>query len=109
MKTYNKYIILLIVLISFTACDKQILDLDSLTEPVDATFFSNEKELELALTGTYGSLLRTDYGAAYQIGLDNGCTDIGITRGCATDNIGAGTHSPTTEFSRTSIPIITEV
>ncbi|HBE40478.1 MAG TPA: RagB/SusD family nutrient uptake outer membrane protein, partial [Bacteroidales bacterium] len=96
MKTHNKYFILLCVLLSFTACDKKILDLESLTEPVDATFFSNEKELELALTGTYNSLLRLDYGAAYQIGLDNGCTDIGITRGCATDNIGAGTHSPTT-------------
>ncbi len=96
MKTHNKYLILLFVLFSFTACDKQILDLESLTEPVDATFFSNEKELELALTGTYASLVRNDYGAAYQIGLDNGCTDIGITRGCATDNIGAGTHSPTT-------------
>lgn len=96
MKTFNKFFILLFALLSFPACDKQILDLESLTEPVDATFFSNEKELELALTGIYSSLFRTDYGVAYQIGLDNGCTDIGITRGCATDNIGAGTHSPTT-------------
>ena len=68
MKSYNKYFILLLCFLAFTACDKQILDLESLTEPVDATFFSNEKELELALTGTYNSLIRMDYGVAYQIG-----------------------------------------
>jgi len=96
MKSYNKFLILLFALLSITACDKQILDLESLTEPVDVTFFSNEQELELALTGTYNSLFRTDYGAAYQIGIDNGATDIGITRGCALDNLGAGTHSSTT-------------
>lgn len=96
MKYYNKFLILLLTLLPITACDKQILDLESLTEPVDATFFSNEQELELALTGTYNSLFRTDYGAAYQIGIDNSATDIGITRGCALDNLGAGTHSSTT-------------
>lgn len=96
MKYYNKFLILLFTLLSITACDKQILDLESLTEPVDVTFFSNEQELELALTGTYNSLFRTDYGAAYQIGIDNSATDIGITRGCALDNLGAGTHSSTT-------------
>lgn len=96
MKYYNKFLILLFTLLSITACDKQILDLESLTEPVDVTFFSTEQELELALTGTYNSLFRTDYGAAYQIGIDNSATDIGITRGCALDNLGAGTHSSTT-------------
>ena len=93
MKYYNKIFILLFALLPFTACDKQILDLESLTEPVDATFFSNEKELELALAGTYNSLIRMDYGVAYQCAIDNGGSDIGISRGCAFDELGAGTHS----------------
>jgi len=93
MKSYNKYFVLLFTFLAFMACDKQILDLESLTEPVDATFFSNEKELELALTGTYNSLIRMDYGVAYQCAIDNGGSDIGISRGCAFDELGAGTHS----------------
>lgn len=93
MKTHYKFFILLLTILSFTGCDKQILDLESLTEPVDATFFSNEKELELALTGTYNSLIRMNYGVAYQLAIDNGGSDIGISRGCEFDELGAGTHS----------------
>ena len=93
MKTHYKFFILLLTILPFTGCDKQILDLESLTEPVDATFFSNEKELELALTGTYNSLIRMNYGVAYQLAIDNGGSDIGISRGCEFDELGAGTHS----------------
>ena len=97
MKNNNKIIIiLLIVVLAVVACDKQILDLKSLTEPVSTTFFSSENELQLALTGIYNSLIRKDYGVAYQMGMDNGGTDIGISRGCAFDNQGAGTQSSTT-------------
>lgn len=96
MKCYNKISILLLLAFTLVACDKQILDLESLTEPVDATFFSNEKELELALTGTYNSLIRMGYGVPYQMAMDNGGTDIGISRGCEFDDLGAGLHSATT-------------
>jgi hypothetical protein len=96
MKNHNKILILLFIALAFIACTKQILDLESLTEPVSTTFFANENELQLALTGVYNSLIRTDYGVAYQMGMDNGGTDIGISRGCAFDNQGAGTQSSTT-------------
>lgn len=96
MKYCNIIFILLFTFLTFAACDKQILDLESLTAPVDVTFFSSEKELELALTGTYNSLFRLNYGVPYQMAIDNGGSDIGISRGCEFDNLGAGTHSATT-------------
>jgi hypothetical protein len=96
MKNYIKISVLLLITFTIGSCDKQILDLKSLTEPVSSTFFSNEDEMKLALTGVYNSLIRTDYGVAYQMGMDNGGTDIGISRGCAFDNLGAGSHSATT-------------
>jgi hypothetical protein len=46
MKNYNKFFILLLIGLTVGACDKQILDLDSLTQPVSSTFFTNENELE---------------------------------------------------------------
>jgi hypothetical protein len=96
MKVYKKIFILLLMVITIEACEEQVLDLESLTEPVSTTFFSNESELVLALTGVYNSLIRTDYGVSYQMGIDNGGSDIGISRGCAFDNFGAGSHSATT-------------
>jgi len=96
MKDYKRIFILLLIALTVGACDKQILDLNSLTEPVSTTFFANENELNLALTGVYNSLIRTDYGVAYQMGMDNGGTDIGISRGCAFDNLGAGSQSAST-------------
>jgi starch-binding outer membrane protein, SusD/RagB family len=101
MKNWFKPSILLFIALSFGGCNKQILELDSLTEPISATFYSNEQELQLALTGAYNSLIRQDYGIAYQIGIDNGGSDIGVSRGGAWDRIGAGSHatSETTALS----------
>jgi len=96
MKNYNKIFILLLIVLIVGACDKQILDLHSLTQPVSSTFFTNENELELALTGTYNSLIRLDYVVPYQMAMDNGGSDIGISRGCGFDNLGAGSQSATT-------------
>lgn len=96
MKNYNKISILLLIVLTVGACDKQILNLDSLTQPVSSTFFTNESELELALTGTYNSLIRLDYVVPYQMAMDNGGSDIGISRGCGFDNLGAGSQSATT-------------
>ena len=96
MKNYNKIFILLLIVLIVGACDKQILDLHSLTQPVSSTFFTNENELELAITGTYNSLIRLDYGVHYQMAMDNGGSDIGISRGCGFDDLGAGSQSATT-------------
>ena len=59
MKIYK---LLLLLVVGFSSCENNILDLESLTEPVDDVFYKNEEELNLALNGTYNSLrLTTDY------------------------------------------------
>jgi starch-binding outer membrane protein, SusD/RagB family len=92
-----KKIIYSIALLFFlTACNSDLLDLKSLTEPTDATFFTNQEELDLALNGVYSSLIwLTDYALPAHIGMDNGASDIGLVRGNFTgfDELGAGSHS----------------
>ena len=56
MKNIRKILLMLVTLVGIGACN-DVLDLESLTEPTDATFFSNEKELDLALTGVYNSVV----------------------------------------------------
>lgn len=97
MKKYNK-VILVLLLFAFSSCDQKILDLNSLTEPVDATFFSNEQELQLALTGVYNTLVYTGgYDLPMTVVIDNSATDIGLSRGFEGSSgygeLGAGTHS----------------
>jgi len=99
MKNY-RIILLLLIMSSFSACENQILDLKSLTEPNDATFYSNEQELELALTGVYNSLrFQGGYQLPIQVGMDNAATDLGINRGAdvaGMSDLGQGSHGTTT-------------
>lgn len=98
MKKINKAFLSLILMICIGACS-DILDLESLTEPTDATFFSNEQELDLALTGVYNSVIwRGGYQLPMQVNMDNGATDIGLVRGgfSGFDELGSGTHSAST-------------
>jgi hypothetical protein len=95
----KKFIYSILLLVFFTGCDSDLLDLQSLTEPTDATFFSNEQELDLALTGVYNSLVWLGgYTMPVQVAMDNGATDVGLVRGGFTgfDELGAGSHSANT-------------
>ena len=97
MKKYTS-VIFVLLLFTFSSCDEKILDLNSLTEPVDATFFSNEQELDLALTGVYNTLVFTgQYDLPMTVVMDNSATDIAVSRGFEGDygfgELGAGTHS----------------
>ncbi|MGX1929339.1 RagB/SusD family nutrient uptake outer membrane protein [Flagellimonas sp. 2504JD4-2] len=57
MKKSFKYIVFTVLLGSLlSSCSDQVLDLEPLDNPTDATFFSNENELQLALNGIYGRL-----------------------------------------------------
>ena len=100
MKTY-KILIFILSFAVFTACEDQILNLDSLSEPVDDTFYSNEKELEMALAGVYNSIDIID-PSGYQVPIiqsfDNAASDIGVARlvGGHLNNLGAGTQSANT-------------
>jgi len=98
MKKFKNIYLVLIALFLMSACE-EVLDLESLTEPTDATFFSNEQELDLALTGVYRSVLWTSgYNLPMQAVMDNAATDIGLVRGGFTgfDELGAGVHSAST-------------
>ncbi len=99
MKNY-RILILLLIMTGFSACENQILDLKSPTEPVDATFYSNEQELELALTGVYNTLrFQGGYQLPIQVGMDNAATDLGINRGAdvaGMSDLGQGSHGTTT-------------
>lgn len=98
MKNLNRKLLLLLAMIGIGACS-DLLDLDSLTEPTDATFFSNEQELDLALTGVYNSVIwKGGYALPMQVNMDNGATDIGLVRGGfgGFDELGSGTHSAST-------------
>ena len=92
----KKFIYSILALFMISACDSDLLDLESLTEPTDATFFSNEEELNLALNGVYNSLIWLGgYNLPVQVNMDNGATDIGLVRGgmAGFDQLGAGSHS----------------
>ncbi|MEQ8336912.1 MAG: RagB/SusD family nutrient uptake outer membrane protein, partial [Cyclobacteriaceae bacterium] len=95
MKNLIKINLIIGALLLMSACE-DVIDLNSLTEPTDATFFSNEQELELALTGVYTSVRHQGgYSLPIQVNMDNGATDIGLVRGgfLSFDEVGAGSHS----------------
>ncbi len=97
MKTH-KFLIYLSLVLFLSACEDQILNLNSLDKPDDETFYVNERELEMALAGVYNSMLIID-PAGYQVPIittfDNAASDIGVARlvGGHLNNLGAGTQS----------------
>lgn len=99
MNTIIKNLCIVFLACGLGACNN-ILDLESLTEPADQDFFSNEDELELALTGVYNSVYWTDVNMMNgQLMMDNGASDIGVTRGLnmgGFEELGAGSHSAST-------------
>jgi hypothetical protein len=101
-----KYILALTLVFGFTACEEKYLDLQSPTEPTTGSFFSNQAELNLALTSVYNSLIiRGGYNMPIQSNMDNSATDIGLTRGLnggAYEEFGAGNHSPNSGGFRTT-------
>ncbi len=98
MKNIQKIVLLMFIMMGMGACN-DVLDLESLTEPTDATFFSSEQELDLALTGVYNSVMwQGGYALPMPVNMDNGATDLGLVRGgfSGFDELGAGSHSATT-------------
>jgi hypothetical protein len=97
--TNIKKLILVLVTLAISGACSDVLDLESLTEPTDATFFQNEQELDLALSGVYNSVIwQGGYALPVQVNMDNGATDIGLCRGSylGFDDLGAGSHSAST-------------
>ncbi|NJN26173.1 MAG: RagB/SusD family nutrient uptake outer membrane protein [Cyclobacteriaceae bacterium] len=98
MKKSYRILTLLLAIFAGGACN-QVLDLESLSEPTDATFFTNAQELDLAITGVYNSVIwQGGYSLPMQVNMDNAATDIGLVRGdyAGFEELGAGSHSAST-------------
>ncbi len=99
MKTY--YILIVTLLMGFVSCEDQILNISSLSEPVDETFYNNEQEMEMALAAVYNSIDIID-PSGYQVPMimsfDNAASDIGVARlvGGNLNLLGTGTQSANT-------------
>lgn len=107
MKTLKhfSYILVATLVMMFGGCSN-ILDLESLTEPNNEDFFSNEQELLLALTGVYNTVYWVDLNnVPGPMMMDNGGTDIGVSRGISMGGfveLGAGSHSSSTSWFATN-------
>ena len=98
MKTIiHKFFFAALVLFTVSACE-DALDKLPLDAPSDETFFSNETELKLALTGAYRDIYWRSGSLPYQSLLDN-ATDLGFLR---TDFSGLQSYSRGAHSSNTS-------
>lgn len=97
MKKINKFIFLFAVIFMISACE-DALDKFPLDAPSDETFFSNQTELELALTGAYREIYWRSGSLPFQSLLDN-ASDDGFLR---TDFSGLQAYSRGAHSSQTS-------
>lgn len=93
----HKFFFATLILFTISACD-EALDKLPLDAPSDETFFSNETELKLALTGAYREIYWRSGSLPYQSLLDN-ATDLGFLR---TDFSGMQSYSRGAHSSNTS-------
>lgn len=93
----HKFFFATLILFTVSACD-EALDKLPLDAPSDETFFSNETELKLALTGAYREIYWRSGSLPYQSLLDN-ATDLGFLR---TDFSGMQSYSRGAHSSNTS-------
>lgn len=75
-----KFIVFIGCLITFISCEKDFLNKLPLDSPSSETFFSNQTELDLALSGAYRSLYWHSGRVPYILWLD-AATDIAWSRG----------------------------
>lgn len=78
MKLYK--IAIIFVALCMSSCKEEFLEKAPLDNPSSATFFSNQKELEIALNGAYRSLYWHSYKVPYVLWLD-AATDLAWSRG----------------------------
>lgn len=105
MKNIKKIAILSWLLLSFSACEEKILDLDPLQNPTNVTFFADESQLQLALNGAYGQLanLRASVeNIPLIMYMENVMTDNGLYRITdeqqATQALSNGSHDASSGF-----------
>jgi hypothetical protein len=96
MKRFNKFFAVVMTVFMVTACD-DALNKFPLDAPSDDTFFSNETELNLALTGAYRNVYWRSGRIPFPALLDN-ATDLGFLRSDfnGMQSYSMGAHSSTT-------------
>ncbi|MBB6327803.1 hypothetical protein FHS59_003446 [Algoriphagus iocasae] len=90
MKNTIIYIAVLFVLLIAPACDDQYLDRLPLDSPSSETFFANETELEMAVTGVYNRLMYKTQGAVWFLTFDFASDDGWDRNGSALQALGRG-------------------
>lgn len=93
MKTKIYYLVIAVLCIALSSCQKNYLDKSPLGGPSDDSFFSNQEELVLAVNGLYKYANYTPLDAMpLNLSIDDG-TDIGWDRNnSALQSLGKGNH-----------------
>ena len=85
-----KYISILIILLVIQSCDDQYLDRLPLDSPSSETYFANEPEPEMAVTGVYNRLWYSTQGAVWFLSFDFASDDGWDRNGSALQALGRG-------------------
>lgn len=101
MKNKNIYIAVLVLLLSFTACDDG-LDKYPLDRPSDVNFLSSKAEMEMAVTGCYNTLWMGLTYSMPDFQLSDCMSDIAWERALADiQTIGNGSHDSNNSYAST--------
>jgi len=90
MNKLIKYICTVSLVIFFQSCDDQYLDRLPLDSPSSENFFTNETELEMAVTGVYNRLWYKTQGAVWFLSFDFASDDGWDRNGSALQALGRG-------------------
>lgn len=90
MKNLISYFTLIVLTIITVSCNDEYLDRLPLDSPSSETFFANETELEMAVTGVYNRLMYKTQGAVWFLTFDFASDDGWDRNGSALQALGRG-------------------
>lgn len=99
MKNLFKYILILPVLFFSTACEDEFLERMPLDSPSSETYFENETELEMAVTGVYNRLWYWPAGIAWFLSFDFASDDGWDRNGSPLQALGRGEQNADNGFT----------
>ncbi|MFO7826124.1 MAG: RagB/SusD family nutrient uptake outer membrane protein [Cyclobacterium sp.] len=99
MKNLFKYILILPVLFFSAACEDEFLERMPLDSPSSETYFENETELEMAVTGVYNRLWYWPAGIAWFLSFDFASDDGWDRNGSPLQALGRGEQNADNGFT----------
>lgn len=99
MKNLIKYILLIPVLFFSASCDEEFLERMPLDSPSSETYFENETELEMAVTGVYNRLWYWTAGIAWFLSFDFASDDGWDRNGSTLQALGRGEQNADNGFT----------